>query len=316
MNSYGGVQNQVTSINLFLNNTQQFNCKIAGPNSNDFNLGKTINIPFNGSVSPVCLFPIKDQLAKALEWADIVHIHEPFVPLIFWNLPKSKNYIFTHHASLNNFVTFLLNILYRFIRRNGISTYVSKLAKKNAHSLNKTSYLIPNMFNLDKNIKFKQKNHFLFIGRDEKRKNLQLYKKYVNRFYDSKYSYSAITNSLISDVRINTYLNPNDDKKNKILEESDIYLALNTYGESFGITLIEAINAGNIVVCSDLDAFKHLLGESGIYFNNNSVTSLNDCIEFVNKKDISKIWNHQNSYIQKYDIKKNMDKFISLYLSF
>ena len=316
MNSFGGVQNQVTSINQYLNSIDQFNSKIAAPNSNDYHIGNTINIPFNGSVSPVCLFPIKKQLVDAFEWADVVHIHEPFVPLTFWNLPKNINYIFTHHASLNNFVSYLLSVLYMFIKREGISTYVSKLSKKNAHALNKNSHLVPNMFYLDMNIEFKLKQHFLFIGRNEKRKNLKLYEKYVSKFYDSKYRYSAITNRLIDDSRIKTYLKPRDDKKNQILKDSDIYLALNTHGESFGITLIEAINSGNIVVSSDLDAFKHLLGESGIYFDNNSLSSLNETIEMVKKKDISKIWNHQISYIQKYDIKKNMDKFISLYLSF
>jgi hypothetical protein len=31
---------------------------------------------------------------------------------------------------------------------------------------------------------------------------------------------------------------------------------------------------------------------------------------------LQNIWEEQNKQIQKYDIKKNMDKFISLYLSF
>jgi phosphatidylinositol alpha-mannosyltransferase len=315
MEAYGGVQNQVSSINSFLNEHDQFTSKIAAPNSDDFNIGNSINIPFNGSVSPVCLIPIKHELTEALNWADVVHIHEPFVPLIFWRLPKNIKYIFTHHASLNNFVTFLLSILYKFIRRNGISTYVSRLSKKNAVALNREPHLIPNMFYLNNNVDFAIKKRFLFIGRDEKRKNLKLYRNYVESFYDSKFKYSAITNTEIKNNHIDTFLNPNDDEKNKILNDSDIYLALNTHGESFGITLIEAINSGNIVISSNLEAFKNLLGDSGVYFENNSLTSLNDVLEVIKKEELYNIWLKQKKYINKYEIGKNMEKLISLYLT-
>lgn len=315
MEAYGGVQNQVSSINSFLNEHDEFTSKIAAPNSEDFNIGNTTNIPFNGSVSPVCLIPLKNELTEALNWADVVHIHEPFVPLIFWRLPKNKKYIFTHHAALNNFVSFLLSIIYKFIRRNGISTYVSRLSKSNASALNREPYLIPNMFHLAKNIDFEVKKHFLFIGRDEKRKNLKLYKYYVEKFYNPKFKYSAITNTEIKINQIDTFLNPNDDVKYKILNDSDIYLALNTHGESFGITLIEAINSGNIVISSNLEAFKNLLGYSGVYFNNNSLTSLNDVIEETKKEDLYNIWLNQKKYIEKYEIGKNMEKLISLYLN-
>lgn len=314
MKSYGGVQNQVNSINSYLNKQENFNSRIAAPGSDDFDIGKTINIPFNGSVSPVCLFPIKEKLSEALNWADVIHIHEPFVPLIFWRIPKSKNYIFTHHASLNNFICFLLSIIYKFTRRNGISTYVSKLSKKNALALNKEPYLIPNMFYLDTNVDFQLRKQYLFIGRDEKRKNLKLYEKYVEKFYDSEFKYSVITNRLIKNKNISTFINPNEDDKNKILKNSDIYLALNTHGESFGITLIEAINSGNIVISSNIDAFLNLLGDSGVYFKNNSLTSLNQVIEMVKNKDLTNIWIKQKDYIEKYDINKNMEKLISLYL--
>ncbi len=315
MEAYGGVQNQVNTINSFLNEHDQFTSKIAAPNSEDFNIGNTINIPFNGSISPVCLIPVKHKLTEAINWADVVHIHEPFVPLIFWKLPKNIKYIFTHHASLNNFLTFLLSILYTFIRRNGISTYVSRLSKKNAVALNREPHLIPNMFYLDNDVDFELKKRFLFIGRDEKRKNLKLYKNYVQSFYDSQFKYSAITNTEIKNIHIDTFLNPNDDDKNKILNDSDIYLALNTRGESFGITLIEAINSGNIVISSNIKAFKNLLGDSGVYFKNNSLTSLNDVIEVIKKEDLYNMWLKQKKYINKYEISKNMEKLISLYLS-
>jgi phosphatidylinositol alpha-mannosyltransferase len=49
-------------------------------------------------------------------------------------------------------------------------------------------------------------------------------------------------------------------EKNRILASSQIYVAPNTGGESFGIVLVEAMAAGCAVVCSDLGAFRDVVG--------------------------------------------------------
>lgn len=51
-----------------------------------------------------------------------------------------------------------------------------------------------------------------------------------------------------------------DERKAEILSSSDIYVAPNTGGESFGIVLVEAMAAGATVVASDLEAFQRVLG--------------------------------------------------------
>ena len=70
--------------------------------------------------------------------------------------------------------------------------------------------------------------------------------------------------------------------------------------------MIEAINSGNIVISSNIDAFLNLLGDSGVYFKNNSLTSLNQVIEMVKNKDLTNIWIKQKDYIEKYDINKKL----------
>jgi phosphatidylinositol alpha-mannosyltransferase len=49
-------------------------------------------------------------------------------------------------------------------------------------------------------------------------------------------------------------------EKSRILASSQIYVAPNTGGESFGLVLIEAMAAGCAVVCSDLEAFRDVVG--------------------------------------------------------
>lgn len=313
--NYGGVQHQINLMNAYINNTSNIESKIAGPNSIDYDLGRAINIPFNNSVASISLFPDRKKLLNAIEWSDVVHIHEPFIPLIFWKLPKNKKYIFTHHANLNRLYTFFMGFIYKIIKIKGISVYVSESALSNAKTLNNQPILIPNMIEINKNIKFNNNKKFLFVGRNEKRKNF----KYFNLLSKEKslqdYEFEAITNENIANFNGVIYLKPNDDEKKTIFQNSSIYLALNTKNESFGITLIEAINSGNVVISSDLLAFKNVLDESGIYYERNSYESLLNLLTNTLKNDLHSIWEKQYESIQKYDIDLNMEHYILLYLN-
>ena len=302
-------------MNDYISKTSNIESKIAGPNSKDYDLGKVLNIPFNNSVASISLFPDRKLLLKAIEWSDVVHIHEPFIPLIFWKLPKNKKYIFTHHANLNKLYTFFMSIIYKIVKIKGISVYVSESALSNAKTLNKQPILIPNMIEVNKNMDFNNKKKFLFVGRNEKRKNFhyfQLLSK-ENSFQD--YEFEAITNENIENFNGVIHLKPNDDEKNIIFKNSSIYLALNTKNESFGITLIEAINSGNIVICSDLPAFKNVLEESGVYYERNSYKSLLNILTNTLKSDLDSLWEKQYKSIQKYDVEKNMKNYVLLYLN-
>ena len=313
--NYGGVQHQINLMNDYISKTSNIESKIAGPNSNDYDLGRVLDIPFNNSVASITLFPDRKKLLKAIEWSDVVHIHEPFIPLIFWKLPKNKKYIFTHHANLNKLYTFLMSIVYKIIKIKGISVYVSESALSNAKTLNNQPILIPNMIEVNKNIDFNNKKKFLFVGRNEKRKNFNFFQllSKENSFQD--YEFEAITNENIENFNGVIHLKPNDDEKNIIFKNSSIYLALNTKNESFGITLIEAINSGNIVICSDLPAFKNVLEESGVYYERNSYKSLLNLLTNTLKSDLDSLWEKQYKSIQKYDVEKNMKNYILLYLN-
>ncbi len=313
--NYGGVQHQINLMNEYISKTSNIESKIAGPNSKDYNLGRVLNIPFNNSVASISLFPDRKILLKAIEWSDVVHIHEPFIPLIFWKLPKNKKYIFTHHANLNKLYTFFMRIIYKIVKIKGVSVYVSESALSNAKTLNNQPILIPNMIEINKNIEFNNKKKFLFVGRNEKRKNFNFFYLLSKEKSFQDYEFEAITNENIKNFNGVIYLKPNDDEKNIIFKNSSIYLALNTKNESFGITLIEAINSGNIVICSDLTAFKDVLEESGIYYERHSYKSLLSVLTNTFKSDLHFLWEKQYKSIQKYDIEKNMERYVLLYLN-
>ncbi len=313
--NYGGVQHQINLMNDYISKTSNIESKIAGPNSKDYDLGRVLNIPFNNSVASISLFPDRKILLKAIEWADVVHIHEPFIPLIFWKLPKNKKYIFTHHANLNKLYTFFMSIIYKIVKIKGVSVYVSESALSNAKTLNNQPILIPNMIEINRNIEFNNEKKILFVGRNEKRKNFNYFNLLSKEKLFQDYEFEAVTNENIENFDGVIYLKPNDQEKKIIFKNSSIYLALNTKNESFGITLIEAINSGNIVICSDLAAFKNVLEESGVYYERNSYKSLLSVLTNTLKSDLHFLWEKQYESIQKYDIEKNMEHYVLLYLN-
>ena len=311
---YGGVQNQVNLIEDYLSSHEEFEVKVfAYGKTESLDSNKVFNIPFNSSISSVLLFPNRKLLLDYIDWADVVHVHEPFVPIFFWKLPKNKKYIFTHHASLGRIITNILSIVYKSFRYRSISTYVSKSAESNALSLNSEPVLIPNMIKINPNISFNKRQGYLFIGRQESRKNYSFFVKLSNHKQFTNKLFYAITNKDKSDKNITIYENPTDEFKIEIFGKTNIYLALNTKSESFGITLLEAVNNGNLVISSDLNSFINVLPNSHIVYKNNNFDSLCNVLTKLDSEDLNLLWNKQYKDIREYDLEENMKKFILLY---
>ena len=313
LNTFGGVQEQVNLINNYLNNSDNFESKILAPASNDFNIKNTFKIPFNGSKSDISIFPSRKLLKEAYNWADVIHVHEPHIPVLFWNLPKNKKLIFTFHASYSKFLIFLLKFLYFFKKLNNISVSVSNSSTPNALTMKTSPIIIPNMIEIEDSINFNNLSTYLFIGRDEKRKNIKLFENLSNSLKTS-YNFVAITNVKGTNERIFYKLNLSNKEKIETIKNAGIYLALNTHGESFGITLLEAINNGCIVISSDIEAFKDVLEDSGVYFKNNSLDDLIETLNNLSSNNLENIFNKQKQHISKYDLRKNMQDYILLYL--
>ena len=313
LNTFGGVQEQVNLINNYLNNSDNFESKILAPASNDFNIKNTFRIPFNGSKSDISIFPSRKLLKEAYNWADVIHVHEPHIPVLFWNLPKNKKLIFTFHASYSKFLIFLLKFLYFFKKLNNISVSVSNSSTPNALTMKTSPIIIPNMIEIEDSINFNNLSTYLFIGRNEKRKNIKLFENLSNSLKTS-YNFVAITNVKGSNERIFYKLNLSNKEKIETIKNAGIYLALNTHGESFGITLLEAINNGCIVISSDIEAFKDVLEDSGVYFKNNSLDDLIETLNNLSSNNLENIFNKQKQHISKYDLRKNMQDYILLYL--
>ena len=197
--------------------------------------------------------------------------------------------------------------------KNFYSTAVSNEAKANALTLSKKTRIIPNFIVIDENISFIPNNNFLFIGRNESRKNLKLFIDLSKTIEETK-DFIAITNKSSEKDSIKYEFNISDDEKNLIIKNVGFYIAPQTHSESFGITILEAINAGNIAISSNLPAFMDLLGDSGIYFKNDNLQSLLNVLNKINNSDLHTIWNKQYDHINNnYNSKKVLDEWIYVY---
>jgi glycosyltransferase involved in cell wall biosynthesis len=169
------------------------------------------------------------------------------------------------------------------------------------------------MIKINKDAKFSKSNGYLFIGRQEKRKNFNFFNMLSKENDFRENNFIAITNKIISTDNIEFLIKPTESEKYEIFQRTNIYLALNTKRESFGITLLEAVNNGNLAITSDLPAFKNVLINSHVVFENKSYRSLISLLSSISGSNIEKLWDNQFSDLNNYDLDKNMEKFIYIY---
>lgn len=295
--SPGGVKQHVHDLALSLLDLGHFvNVLSPAADENDLpsfvtNAGSAIGLPYNGSVARIKFDP--PAFSRTRHWIkknnfDILHLHEPTSPspaiIAAWS--ARGPIVATHHTSNEKSyaaknMQFLLQPM---MEKIAARIAVSEEAKRTMIThLGGDAVIIPNGVRVSDFTKFPAKNidsgpfRILFLGRiDEPRKGLKVLlaalPKVVEKFgnvefeivgpgemedFDPKFVRNLKFKGMLSTI-----------EKAKAYAMSDIYLAPNLGGESFGIVLLEAMSAGAVVLASDLPAFKKVLlqGEAGALF--------------------------------------------------
>ncbi|QNH96947.1 glycosyltransferase family 4 protein [Corynebacterium anserum] len=270
--------------------------------------GSSIPIRYNGSVARLSFGPQTARHIK--RWVqshefDILHIHEPNSPSYSMLSLAAVNgpVVATYHASASE--SKLLKLALPFLRplleriHGGIA--VSEEARRwQVENLAGDPVLIPNGVDtgvyrcaLPLQCLNAQRLRLMFLGRfDEPRKGLHVLLEALPaivqavpnvevviagrgeistlqaRLDQVGVTYVVGTAASQATVRI---LGPvSDAEKAQALKASDIYIAPNTGGESFGIVLVEAMAAGCAVLASDIPAFSAVAenGHSADLFRN------------------------------------------------
>jgi len=287
LNVPGGVQAQVIGLvhHLRLHGHDSFAvAPSAGLQADRVDVGGSVSLPINGSIAQVALSPrVVSRVREAVSDADVIHVHEPMVPLVGWGaLGRGIPTVVTFHADPSR----LFRRAYRWGSRriktmlgDAAATAVSPTAKRAIEHLGREVVEIPNALDVGSFQVSTSRNplQVAFVGRPDPRKgrDLLLAAWPGVRAVVPEARLLVIGGGEAPPIEGVEYLGRvSEADKRLALAGSGVFCAPNRGGESFGITVAEGMAAGCAVVASDLRAFKDVLGGTGLLFRNGDRQSL------------------------------------------
>lgn len=344
----GGVKTHVVGLSQRLRELGH-QVSIFAPTTDDFSnevvsAGDSVPVPFNGAISRVKFDPV--AFRRAQQWLrqndfDVLHIHEPLSlsisPIVAWT--ASGPIVATQHAAYEYSVAvksgrFLANSV---LERCTIRIAVSELARRSVlENVGGDALVIPNGIDVSNFQSAKPKRIFssdnfqvLFIGRlEDERKGLA---ELLIGFQAARQSGFDLRLAIVGmgalpdeyeDLSFETKESikvvgaVSDDEKAALLKGTDLFIAPNLSGESFGIILTEAMSAGAPIAASNIEAFRLVLadGKAGILFEPNVAGIASALIQAVSNKEVL---NNQATYaanlVWRYDWNLVTDRVLDCY---
>jgi phosphatidyl-myo-inositol alpha-mannosyltransferase len=246
--------------------------------------GRSVPIPYNGSVSRLLLGPV--SAARVRRWLhdgefDVLHVHSPETfSLSLLALGNARGPIVaTFHAAnpKSRILAMLQNPLQVYLERLSGRIAVSPAARKTiVEHLGGDAVVVPNGVNVARYAGALPLPGWPgpggaigFVGRvDEARKGLEVLfaaLPMIRRQHPQVRVLVAGPGKIEALPDGVTMLGlVSDADKGRLLASVNLFAAPNVGGESFGIVLLEAMAAGAPIVASDLDAFSRVLGEGSL----------------------------------------------------
>ncbi len=277
------------------------------------------------------------------EQFDVLHFHEPWVPMISRQILQKSNSvnIATFHAqvpetimsrSLAKVVTPYLKSVLKYLHE---LTAVSEAGAEYVTGLTDAPVtIIPNGIDL---AKYKNSQHhkiggrtILYVGRLERRKGvkylLQAFQVLLQDEPDAKLIIAGdgpdreklemLTEDLkLSNVSFLGYIS--DELKLDLLSEADIFCSPAIFGESFGIVLLEAMAVGTVVVAGNNSGYSGVMQDVGAI----SLVNPQDTLEFARRlrilmteEPLRALWRSwADEYVQQFSWPRIVDQYEELY---
>ena len=286
---------------------------------------------------------IESMLAE--ENFDILHFHEPWIPMLSLQILQRSNAvnIATFHAkipetlmsrTITRVVTPYLRSVLKYLDE---MTAVSDSAAEYVTSLTDiTVTIIPNGIDLSKykfspDKKTSDTKTILYIGRLEKRKGVKfLLQAYQLLSQDDdnlrliiggdgpdRKKLELLADELkLKNVSFLGYVS--EEVKLDLLIQADVFCSPAIFGESFGIVLLEAMATGVVASAGNNSGYNDLMQGVGAL----SITNPQDTSEFarqlkllLNEPDIRKLWRTwAKSYVKQFSYPRVVDMYEELYI--
>ncbi|MET9021671.1 glycosyltransferase family 4 protein [Actinopolymorpha sp. NPDC004070] len=246
--------------------------------------GRAVPVPYNGSVARLAFGPM--SAARVRRWIrdgqfDVLHIHEPATPslslLALWSAVGPI--VGTFHTAMprSRMMSVASSVLRPALEKISARIAVSEPARATlVQHLGGEPVVIPNGLFVDRFARARPRPEWqgeggtmCFLGRlDEPRKGLAVLLRAFPAIWQARPGVRLLVAGPgdVEEVRSGlpaecrdavTFLGRIDDEgKADMFASSQVYVAPQTGGESFGIVLVEAMAAGAPVLASDLDAFR------------------------------------------------------------
>jgi phosphatidyl-myo-inositol alpha-mannosyltransferase len=247
--------------------------------------GRSVPIPYNGSVSRLLLGPVSGTRMR--RWLhdgdfDVLHLHSPET----WSLSllalinAHGPIVATYHASnpRSRILSILQDLLQTVLEKVSGGIAVSPAARKTINDhLGADAVIVPNGVHIAKYAGaapfpgWPGKGGAIgFVGRvDEPRKGLQVLLEalpMIRRDHPNVRVLVAGPGKIDVEIPEGVTIlgRVSDADKARLLASVDVFAAPNTGGESFGIVLLEAMAAGAPIVASDLAPFARVLDDGAL----------------------------------------------------
>ena len=323
---FGGVQNQVTLLAAALRGSGHEAWVVAPGDSAAQpvrSLGKSMNWLVNDSTAPIKLNPLLVRAMRAaVADADVVHVHEPLMPLVGlaarWT---GKPLIGTFHADPSSLIR---NLYRRFpplkwhVRSFKSLAAVSETAASAVRAFGDV-HLIPNGI-ATSGLPHRDRvpERIAFVGRDDPRKGLDIALaafKEVRQARPEAHLVVVTPDAVEVGDGVSLYRNIDDEAKAELLATSEIYIAPNRRGESFGLTVAEGMAAGAACVVSDIPAFADVVGEAALLVEVGSSSALRDgIVELLeNRTKLRELAAAGHARAEQFSIDKTLAAYLPLY---
>lgn len=276
MSRFGGVQDQVAKLAGWLEADGHQPVVVAPGVGNQPGVravGRSRVVPVNRSAAPVALGPrVWRRVAQAIADADVVHVHEPLVPAVSLAAMATAPapVVATLHADASTLMRRGIRVgrpaVQRVLSRAAVLTAVSPVAASVVAEFTEVR-LVPNGIDLAMwGRRPKRPGSVVFVGRDDARKGLDVL---LEAWPSVRRRVPQATLDIVGVDRLGVALpgarshgRVDDDTKRRLLASSEVLVAPNTVGESFGVILVEGMAAGCALVASALPGFVHVAGSA------------------------------------------------------